>query len=153
MRKSVAHLYLFMVTLGILSIFISCKDESRFVEPNYVLRKWASAIQQMNYREYAECEAHPKSEAVFREMYREYFLVDLMATEIDAPESAEELKDAEGRRYLRRQLEFEAAAVSRKGGKQNGLIRGSAEFIKYIDGRRAKEGWLLSNRTLIHVPR
>ncbi len=153
MRMRVTYLYLFMVTMSILSILISCKDESRFVEPNYVLRKWASAIQQMNYREYAECEAHPKSEAVFREMYREYYLADLMATEVDDAGDAEEMKDAEGLRYARRHLEFEAAIVQRKTGTRNGLIRGSAEFIKYIDGRRAKEGWLLSNRTLIHVPR
>lgn len=142
-----------MCTLGIIGLFASCKDENRFVEPNYVLRRWASAIQQMNYREYAACEAYPKAEAVFREMYREYYLVDLMATEIDDADGAEVLKDAEGQRYLRRQLEFEAAVVSRKGGRQNGLIRGNAEFIKYLDGRRAKDGWLLSNRTLIHVPR
>lgn len=142
-----------MVTLVIAALFTSCKDESRFVEPNYVLRRWASAIQQMNYREYATCEAHPKSEAVFREMYREYYLVDVMATEVDDAESAEELKDAEGWRYLRRQLDFEATVVSRKGGKQSGLIRGNVEFVKYIDGKRAKDGWMLSNRTLIHVPR
>ncbi len=142
-----------MLLLVVVMLFASCKDESRFVEPNYVLRRWASAIQQMNYREYAACEAHPKSEAVFGEMYREYYLVDLMATEVDDADSAEEHKDADGVRYVQRQLEFEAAVVRRKSGKHEGLIRGSAEFIKYLDGRRAKEGWLLSNRTLIHVPR
>lgn len=147
------NVVVFIIALLIVGQVLSCKDESRFVEPNYVLRKWASAIQQFNYREYAACEANPKSEAVFREMYREYYLVDLMATEIDDADDAKELKDADGVRYLRRNLEFEAAVVKRKTGKHDGLIRGSAEFIKYIDGRRAKDGWLLSNRTIIHVPR
>ncbi len=137
----------------IASLVLSCKDESRFVEPNYVLRKWASAIQQLNYREYASCEANPKAEAVFREMYREYYLVDVMATDVDDVGSSREMKDPKGLRYLSRHLEFEAAIIQRKTAKPGGLIRGNVEFIKYIDGGRAKDGWLLSNRTLIHVPR
>ncbi|MCX7677707.1 MAG: hypothetical protein N2316_00660 [Spirochaetes bacterium] len=147
------HMCSFLL-MGILVCFVvQCKDESRFVEPNYVLQKWARAIQQLNYREYASCEAYPKEEAVFREMYREYYLAEIMTTEVDEISQSKELKDHEGNRYLRRTLEFEATIVKRNTGKPDGIVRGNADFIRYLEGKRAKDGWLLSNRTIIFVPR
>lgn len=131
----------------------SCKDESRFVEPNYVLKKWAAAIQKLDYREYVACEAYPKAEPVFREMYRDYYFEEIMTTEIDAPQKAVELKDSEGVRYLKRNLEFEATIIKRSTGKPYGIVRGDADYVRYLEGKRAKDGWLLLNRTIIFVPR
>ncbi len=148
MKKTV-----FVLFAALTLIVFSCKDEGRFVEPNFILTKWAGAIRNLNYRDYAACEANPKSEATFREMYRSYYVVDLMATDIEDPESNKTKTDQAGNRYRHRSLEFEGTIINRETGKETGVLRGNAMFVKFLDGKRSRDGWLLSNRTLIHVPR
>lgn len=142
-----------LLIIAALALMLSCKDENRFVEPNFVLAKWAGAIQNLNYRDYASCEAFPKNEATFREMYRNYYFVDIMTTDIEDVDDKKARKDQEGNGYLHRSLEFEGAIINRQSRKATGIIRCSAVFVRFLDGKRAKDGWLISNRTLIPVQR
>ncbi len=134
-------------------VSLSCKDENRFVEPNFVLTKWAGAVQNLNYRDYAACEAYPKSEATFREMYRNYYIIDIMATDIEDADKDKVRTDQAGNRYMHRMLDFEGTIVNRQTRKATGVMRGNTVFVKFLDGRRSGDGWLMSNRTLIPVPR
>ena len=143
-------------SLGILSILLimgilSCKDEARFVEPNFVLTKWAGAIRNLNYRDFAACEAYPRGEATFREMYRHYYLTDVTATEVEPVDQEKIRTDHAGNRFLHRALDFEASMINRQTKNQTGVLRGNAVFVRFLDGKRAGDGWLLSNRTLIPV--
>ncbi len=144
--------------LGILLIVLimgvfSCKDEHRFVEPNFVLTKWAGAIQTFNYRDFAACEAYPRGEATFREMYRHYYLVDVTATEVEPVDQKKIRTDQAGNRFLHRALDFEASIINRQTKKPTGVLRGNAVFVRFLDGSRSGDGWLMSNRTLIPVNR
>ncbi len=147
--KKVFYALMLLTVLGV----ISCKDEERFVEPNYVLTKWAGAIRSLNYREYAACEAYPKNDATFREMYRSYYLVNIMTTEVDPVDEQKVRTDPAGNRYLHRALDFEASIINRQTRKPTGILRGNAVFVRFLDGRRTGDGWLISNRTLIPVNR
>jgi hypothetical protein len=143
----------YLLIIAALTLVSSCKDETRFVEPNFVLTKWAGAIQNLNYRDYASCEAYPKNEATFRDMYRNYYFMDIMTTEIEDADDKNARTDQGGNRYLHRSLEFEGAIINRQSRRATGVIRGNAVFVKFLDGKRARDGWLISNRTLIPVQR
>lgn len=131
----------------------SCKKGDKFVEPSFVLNQWGRAIQNLNYQEYARCEAYPKSEPVFREMYRDYYFSDIMAVRIDEPDKKSVKEDYEGNPYIHCMVSFEAGVVKRATGRPYQVMRGDAVFIKFVEGKRAKQGWLMSNRTMVAVNR
>ena len=74
-------------------IILSCKGEDKFTEPNYVLRRWERAIEKQDYKEYCRCEAYPKREAVFKEMYKDYFIADSMANSFREEEDIGEIME------------------------------------------------------------
>ncbi len=130
-----------------------CKKEKPFTEPDVIIRKWTRAIQDFDYEDYASCEAFPKSPPVFREMYRNTYFTDCMVTEIGKLNKKDIEKDHEGNPYLHRDVFFECAQVNRKTGKPAGILRGEVKFIRYTEGPRADEGWLMWNRTLVRIKR
>lgn len=135
------------------AFFPSCKEKKKFVEPSFVLNRWGRAIQNLNYREYAMCEAYPKSEPVFREMYRDYYFSDIVTVRIEDPDRKNLREDYEGNRFMHCMVSFEAGVVKRSTAKQYRIVRGDAVFIKFMEGKRAKQGWLISNRTMVSVNR
>ncbi|HON78690.1 MAG TPA: hypothetical protein PK544_09390 [Spirochaetota bacterium] len=139
--------------LCVLVVWTACKKQPQFAEPNYVLQKWAKAIEKFDYRTYAACEAYPKSEPVFREMYSDYYLVDLMTTEVEELKGENVRKDQKGNNYLHRSVSFEGTIVDRRSRHPKGVMRGNAVFIKFVEGQRKNDGWLMSNRMLIPVER
>ena len=72
----------FFVLISFLLLFISCKKEKKFVEPEFILKKWNKSIKTFNYNEYKKYEAYPKSTPVFMEIYREYYMTDLIYQKI-----------------------------------------------------------------------
>lgn len=132
-------------------ISTACTDKSRFVEPDFILRKWSRAIEEMNYKDYASCEAYPKEEGVFREMYREYYPVDLHTVKLDDHNEKDVKTDFEKNRYVKRIVYFEGSLVDRKLRRVTELIKGDALFIRFLDGKRERDGWLLSNRTIMRM--
>ena len=64
-----------------LAIIFSCKEKKPFVDPAFVFLKWSSAVKNLNYKEYSECEAFPKDEIVFRELYTDFYYADLIIRE------------------------------------------------------------------------
>ena len=58
--------------IGILLLFSSCKRQEPFVDPAYIFLKWSGAVKALNYKDYSECEAFPKDQDVFRNLYRDY---------------------------------------------------------------------------------
>jgi hypothetical protein len=148
------HMKKVLIALAIaFALTITCKDRDRFAEPNYMLIKWAKSIQALNYRDYSSCEAYPKTEPVFREMYKDYFLTDVMTTAIEDADEKNKRNDQDGNAYLHRSVSFECNVVNRGTKKPYQIMRGDAVFIRFLDGKRAKDGWLISNRTLIRINR
>jgi|GEM_PF-256640 len=134
-------------------LFPSCRDQKKYIHPGAVLKRWAGAIRDLHYLEYSRCEAYPKNEAVFREMYRDYYIIDLMITDFEEVDEDAIKQDQDGNRFLQRSISFEGALVSRMTNKPEQILRGDALLVKFLDGERAKDDWLLWNRTLVRIDR
>ncbi len=134
-------------------VVLGCKKEKKFIEPDYIFAKWARAIDTLNYADYRSCEAYPKSETVFHEMFRDTYYADLMVTGVEKLDEKKVRKDTNGASYLVRNVQFECTEVRRKDRKAVRLLRGDVDFIKYIDGDRQKQGWLMWNRKIIRIKR
>ena len=147
MKQSI---YLILI---ILFVIVSCKKEKKFAEPEYIFLKWSRAIEAFNYTDYKACEAYPKSEPVFREIYKETYFTDLMVTEIERLDENKVQKDSKGNSYLSRNVRFECAEVRRRDKKPIGILRGDVDFVKFNDGERAQKGWLMWNRKIIRIER
>ncbi|HOT44438.1 MAG TPA: hypothetical protein PLM53_02475 [Spirochaetota bacterium] len=132
---------------------ISCKKEKKFAEPEYIFAKWARAIETLNYNDYASCEAYPKSEGVFREMFRDTYYTDLMVTDVEKLNEKNVLKDHQGKPYLKRNVQFECSEIRRRDRKPLRLLRGDVDFINYVGNDRPKKGWLMWNRKIIRIER
>ncbi len=138
-----------LVLAGVITLGLdSCKKEKKTPEPVYVLKKWGMALEELNYRLYCQCEAYPKDVSVFRDMYKDYYIVDIMAIEVEDEDKEDVRRDYKNDPYLYRAVTFEGTAVKRETKKPYQLIRGDAVFIKFLDGERKNDGWLMSNRTI-----
>lgn len=142
--------YLVMIALLLVP---SCKKEKKFVEPDYIFAKWAKSIESLNYTDYTACEAIPKSEGVFREIYRDTYYADLMVTEVEKANEKRILKDNKGRSYIKRNVQFECTEIRRRDRKHVRLLRGDVDFIRYTDGGKERRGWLMWNRKIIRIDR
>lgn len=146
-----------ILSISVICIFIcsalitGCKKDEKVPEPAYVLKKWAKSIEELNYRKYSECEAYPKDVSVFKDMYKDYYVIDIMAVDIDDPDEDDVKKDYKNDPYIHRSVLFEGTAVKRDTKKPYQLIRGDTVFIKFLDGERKGDGWLMSNRTITRV--
>ncbi|TAL33004.1 MAG: hypothetical protein EPN93_15170 [Spirochaetes bacterium] len=125
----------------------------KFAGPQQVLANWSRSIQDLNYAEYSRCEAYPRGADVFAEMYRDFYFTDMMVTSIEEPSESDVKTDYEGNAYIHCSLSFEAGVIKRGAAHPSQLARGDAVFIKFAEGKRAKQGWLMSNRTFITVDR
>ena len=144
---------LLCVTLVLAAVFSACKKEKKFMEPEYIFAKWARAIDTLNYADYRACEAFPKSEPVFREMFRDTYYADLMVTGVEKLDEKNIKKDTNGVSYMGRNVHFECTEYRRKDRKAVRVLRGDVDFIKYADGDRQKRGWLMWNRKIIRIER
>jgi hypothetical protein len=141
------------LALAVALAVISCKKEKKFAEPEYIFAKWTRAIERLNYKEYASCEAFPKEEPVFREIYRDYYYTDLMVTEVEKLDEKKIHKDPMGHAFISRNVQFECTEIRRNDRKPLMLLRGDVDFIRYIEGGRAAQGWLMWNRKIIRIER
>jgi hypothetical protein len=130
-------------------LITSCKEKKAFVDPAYVFMKWSSAVKNLNYKEYAECEAFPKDEIVFRELYTDFYFADLIIRELGKFDENETGSDVEGFKYSKRKVYFECKRIERKTGRAVQEMKGDIEFINYINGPKLNKGWLMYNRTII----
>ena len=146
--KRIIILYLILHSV----LLFSCKEEKRFIEPTYVLQNWSKAIRNLNYRNYSRYESYPKEEGVFREMYSDYYIINLLVTDV-VEEEDNIRKDHDGNRYKYKTVHFEGGVVRRKDHKPYQVLRGDAEFVLFLDGKRADDGWLISNRTFMRINR
>lgn len=149
MKKTCALLLLLSMSLAV----FSCKKEKKFVEPEFIFAKWAKAIETLNYTDYASCEAFPKSEGVFREMFRDAYYADLMVTEVEKLNEKNILKDHQGKSYIKRNVQFECSEIRRRDRKPVRVLRGDVDFISYVGSDRPKKGWCMWNRKIIRIER
>ena len=131
----------------------SCKKEKKFAEPEYIFAKWARAIENLKYADNASCEAYPKSEGVFREMFRDTYYPDLMVTDVEKLNEDNVLRDHRGKSYIKRNVQFECSEIRRRDRKHLRLLRGDVDFISYVGADRPKKGWLMWNRKIIRIER
>jgi hypothetical protein len=149
MKKTCTLILLLFLSLTV----FSCKKEKKFVEPEFIFAKWAKAIETLNYKDYASCEAFPKSEGVFREMFRDTYYADLMVTEVEKLDEKNILKDHQGKSYIKRNVQFECSEIRRRDRKPVRVLRGDVDFISYTGEDRPKKGWYMWNRKIIRIER
>ncbi|HOD16799.1 MAG TPA: hypothetical protein PKI31_18935 [Spirochaetota bacterium] len=149
MKRRVCSALLVLLFLAL----ATCKKEKKFVEPEYVFARWARAIEELNYRDYAACEAYPKSEGVFREIYRETYYADLMVTGVEKPDEKKVAVDRDGNSFIKRNVMFECNEIRRAGRRPIRVLRGDVDFIKFVSGEREKQGWMMWNRRIVRVER
>lgn len=140
--------YVFLLLAFILS-GTSCKQKEAFVDPVYVFLKWSSAIKNLNYREYSECEAFPKDDLVFRELFKDYYFSDLQILNLGKYNENELKRDPEGYKYKLRKVYFECKRVERETSRFVQEMKGDVEFVWFTDGPNVNRGWLMYNRTFI----
>ena len=140
-----------ILILFIAGFFLSCSKKEKFVEPEFVLNKWCQSIKNLNYSSYKKYEAYPKERAVFREMYRDYYLKSPLIMKIQDLDEKKIHIDSDKLSYMKRNVSFECDLVLRRTGKVDRMIRGDVDFIKFVNSSRSSEGWLMSNRSLIHI--
>ena len=145
--------WLIAAAIVLLPLAISCKKEETFYEPDYIFGRWLKAVEMLNYAEYKKYEAFPKSEGVFRELYRDSYFVDLMITDVEDLDEDNVKKDIDGNPYIKRNVSFECTEVRRPDRKPMALLRGDVDFIRYTEGKREKEGWLMWNRSMVRIQR
>jgi len=138
-----------VVLILFLFFVYSCKEKKAFVDPAYVFMKWSSAVKNLNYGQYAECEAFPKDEIVFRELYTDFYYSDLIIRELGKFDENVTGSDIDGFKYNIRKVYFECRRVERKTGRAVQEMKGDIEFINYINGPKLNKGWLMYNRTII----
>lgn len=142
--------YIILILLAvILSSITSCKKKEAFVDPAYVFLKWSSAVKNLNYKEYSECEAFPKDDLVFRELFRDYYFSGLQIRNLGKYNENELKSDPEGHRYRLRKVYFECNRVERRTSRIVQEMKGDVEFVSFTNGPNADRGWLMYNRTFI----
>lgn len=140
-----------VITISFLLFFSSCKKQEPFVDPAYIFLKWSGAVKALNYKDYSECEAFPKDQDVFTNLYRDFYYSDLIIRDMSKFNESDIKSDFEGYKFNHRMLYFECKRISRETGKTVENMKGEVEFIKYIEGPKNNRGWLMHNRTLIRV--
>jgi hypothetical protein len=141
-------------TAGLMLIFMmliifSCKEKKAFVDPVYVFMKWSEAVKNLNYKEYSECEAFPKDDIVFRELYGDFYFADLIIRELGEYNQNDIKIDSTGYKYNLRKVYFECKRIERKSAKAVQEMKGDVEFVNFINGPNINRGWLMYNRTII----
>jgi len=129
----------------------SCKKKEIFVDPAYIFLKWSNAVRNLNYSAYSECEAFPKDESVFRDMYGDFYLSNLVIRDMGEFNPKETKADIVGYDYVFRRVYFECTRINRKTGHPVQNMKGDVEFINYINGPKKDKGWLMFNRTIINT--
>ena len=132
-------------------LFGACKKEKPFVQPDFILKKWALATEKRNYRSYRECEAYPKESEVFRTIYEDFYFKDMEVLKIEDLDEDDLTTDVEGNTFIKRSVTFQCLEVKRRDGRVVQPIQGDILFIRFTEEPRSKEGWLMSNRTLVRI--
>lgn len=140
-----------VLVISLFLLFSSCKKQEPFVDPAYIFLKWSGAVKTLNYDDYSDCEAFPKDQDVFRNLYRDYYYSDLIIRDMGKFNENDIKTDFEGYKFNHRMLYFECKRISRETGKTVENMKGEVEFIKYIEGSKTNKGWLMHNRTLIRT--
>lgn len=147
-RRSFA---VFAVAAVLIIVFAvsGCKKKEYFPEPELILNKWSKATLDLDYETYKKCEAYPREKGVFNEMYRYFYFTDITIINIEKLDEKDIRTDFEGNRFHKRNVVFECAEVSRSGKVKVKQVKGEVFFVKFLDGDRVKDGWLMANRTII----
>lgn len=138
---------LFLLTVFLIST--GCGKKEDLSSFSLLLDRWASATEKMDYGMYVKTEAYPREQSVFVETYRDFCYGDVKIIKVEESDG-EEKKDFEGSLFIKRNIIFECRQVLRSG-KKSSLVRGEVFAVKFKTGSRSGEGWLLANRTLIHL--
>jgi hypothetical protein len=139
-----------MVLISILLLPQSCKKPD-LGHPALIMKKWESAVSKLDYREYCKIKAYPRGENVFREMYSDYYMTGMTVTAAGEVDENDVQRDYQDNRYVRRPVSFECNIVNRKNNRPYQLMRGDVVLIKFLDGKRPGDGWLISNMTIIRT--
>jgi len=146
----VRKLFLMLMVFGI--IFLSsCGKKEKDPEPGMLLYKWAKAAERLDYKTYSICEAYPKGESVFREIFKDDYYSDISVITIGDPDTEKKQKDFSGNSFIQRTVTFEGNAVKRVNSKPYQIVNGDVMLIKFLEGERKKDGWLILNRTITRV--
>ncbi len=145
-------IFVFLIVL-IAATSITCKRKKKFLTPTVVMRKWSRSIKTLNYNIYRQCEAYPKTQKAFLEMYKDFYPENLMVIYVDDVDKKTVRKDAAGDKYFQRKVNFEFSDIKRSTKKQQFVVRGTVDFVRFTSGARVKDGWLMASRNMMRIKR
>lgn len=147
-----------LLLLGLLVILSACseKPEDVSVTPEQVLlvKRWAKAIKNLNYKAYRMTEANPMTGTAFRHRYDNYYFSDLQVNHVIPPDENDVRKGPDGRPFIWSDVRFQCKQVDRESGRIMTLVQGDVRCIRYIRNVETGEKgpWKLQNRTFLRMP-
>ncbi len=140
-----------VLLLSTMIALTSCKKEEKPAEPGFILDKWANATEKLDYRAYSSCEVNPKEVRVFAEMFRTYFIKDISIISVEKLDREDVRSNSAGHKYIKTDVSFSGIEISRKTKSPVQRLRGDVMFVKFLDGPKKDDGWLMFNRTLVRI--
>lgn len=145
--------FVFVLTMSAACVISGCKkEEATFTAHEVLLSRWCKASETLNYELYKKCEAYPREQSVFNDMYKDFYFADPRVVKLEDLNEKDIQKDFDGNSFVKRNLYFECVEVKRSDKKQVRL-NGEAFIIKFTNGNRAGEDWFMANRTLVRLER
>ncbi len=135
----------------IILINLSCSKKKNYNKEEAIILDWLSAVKELNYDLYRSKVAFPRDINVFKAMYQDYYIEFPIIEKVEE-KSEKVTTDAAGNQYYKRKLYFNAKIIMRNKVGKNMLLRADVILIKFLNGDRQNDGWLISNRTFIRVP-
>lgn len=140
-----------LIILLVPVLLVSCKKKERDPLPEFILNRWAASTEALSYSDYVKYEAYPKEQQVFREIYSEVYFKNITVLKYSEPDEKEVFRDPAGNSYIKRNISFECVQMKRNSGQKGIDVRGDVDLLKFKDGKRSGDGWLMANRTIIRL--
>lgn len=144
-------LIIYLAIIFIINLSTSCNKKVNYDLENSIISSWAYSIKTLNYKEYVKYEANAKEKKVFNEMYKEYYIDSPVVYKVES-DLENEKEDKWGNKYYQKKVYFNGYIIMRDKQKDKMLLKADALLIKYTNGDRKNDGWLLFNRTFVRIP-
>jgi hypothetical protein len=122
---------------------IGCSEKKSYENERALLNSWALSIKNKDYQLYKKLDASPKPMEQFLEMYKEYYLSNIVIKEVSDP--SKEKTDSEGKIFIKCDIICSGDIIMRKDSRKSPF----AATFECIHYKNSASEWLVSGRTLI----
>jgi hypothetical protein len=138
MKKSVlAFVTLLLFAAG------GCSHKKDYSSEQGLLNAWGSSIKNRDYSLYSKYEAYPKTIDQFNEIYKDYYISDIIVVDISS--TSDPLKNADDETYVKREASVSGYVVTRKDQKRY-PFNGKIDLINLSS---KKDVWTIANRIIV----